>query len=115
MKAVNRSSEYLIPNRRNSRKGAAHSIFIKAFYSLGYTGKFTPHGIRVTGRTILGEQGHDRDVLERQLAHRDKKEVRAYDQGDRLEARRKVMQGWADYIDGLRAGGNVVNIKANAK
>jgi integrase len=115
MKAVNRSSEYLIPNRRNSRKGAAHSLFIKAFYSLGYTGKFTPHGIRVTGRTILGEQGHDRDVLERQLAHREKKEVRAYDQGDRLDARRKVMQGWADYIDGLRAGGNVVNIKANAK
>jgi integrase len=113
-RAVNRASEYLIPNRKNPRKPAAHSIFVKTFYSLGYTGKFTPHGIRVTGRTILGEQGHDRDVLERQLAHRDKKEVRAYDQGDRLEARRKVMQGWADYLDGLRASPNVVNINANS-
>jgi len=111
MRAVNRSNEYLIPNRKNPRKPAAHSIFVKAFYSLGYAGKLTPHGIRVTGRTILGEQGHNRDVLERQLAHRDKKEVRAYDQGDRLEVRRKVMQGWADYLDGLCAGGNVTNIK----
>jgi integrase len=114
LRAVNRSSEYLIPNRNNPRKGAAHSLFIKALYSLKYTGKFTPHGIRVTGRTLLGEQGHDRDVLERQLAHRDKKEVRAYDQGDRLEARRKVMQGWANYLDGLCAGANIVNIKVKA-
>jgi integrase len=55
MRAVNRSSEYLIPNRNNPRRPGAHSIFIKTFYSLGYAGKFTPHGIRVTGRTILGE------------------------------------------------------------
>jgi integrase len=114
LRGVNRTSEYLIPNRTNPRKGASHSLFIKALYSLGYAGKFTPHGIRVTGRTILGEQGHDRDVLERQLAHRDKKEVRAYDQGDRLEARRKVMQGWGDYLDGLCAGSNISNIKAKA-
>ncbi len=113
LKAVNRTSEYLVPNRVNPRRGAAHSLFVKAFYSLGYTDKFTPHGVRVTGRTILGEQGHDRDALERQLAHRDKKEVRAYDQGDRLEPRRKIMQGWADYLDGLCAGTNVVSIKAN--
>ncbi len=111
LRGVNRTSEYLIPNRTNPRKEASHSLFIKAFYSLGYTGKFTPHGIRVTGRTILGEQGHDRDVLERQLAHRDKKEVRAYDQGDRLDARRKVMQGWADYIDALRTGASVLTFK----
>lgn len=114
LRAMNRSSEYLIPNRTSPRKGAAHSIFIKALYSLKYAGKFTPHGIRVTGRTILGEQGHDRDVLERQIAHRDKKEVRAYDQGDRLDARRRIMQGWADYLDGLCSGANVVNINSKA-
>jgi integrase len=85
---------------------------VKAFYAMGYAGKFSPHGIRVTGRTILGEQGHPRDVLERQLAHRDKKEVRAYDQGDRLETRRTIMQGWADYLDGLTAGAKVSNMAA---
>ena len=102
------SSEYLIPNRSDLKRPAAHSLFVKAFYGMGYAGKFSPHGIRVTGRTILGEQGHPRDVLERQLAHIDAKHVRAYDQGDRLEARRVVMQQWADYLDALVDGNKVV-------
>ena len=106
--------EYILPNRSSPKKHAAHSIFVKAFYALGYEGKLTPHGVRVTGRTILGEQGHPRDVLERQLAHADEKYVRAYDQGDRLEARREVMQGWADYLDGLCSGANVTSMRRSA-
>jgi len=102
--------EYAIPNRNTPRKPAAHSLFVKTFYSLGYKDKLTPHGVRVTGRTILGEQGHPRDALERQLAHIDKKHVRAYDQGDRLETRREIMQGWADYLDGLSAGASVTSV-----
>ena len=112
LRAASSHAEFLVPNRLNSKKPGSPSILAKAFASIGYAGKFSPHGVRATGRTILGEQGHPRDVLERQLAHQDKKEVRAYDQGDRLEARRKVMQGWADYLEGLCAGGNVVNIGA---
>jgi integrase len=107
--------EFLLPNRSSPRRHAAHSIFVKAFYALGYKGKLTPHGIRVTGRTILGEQGHPRDVLERQLAHTDVKHVRAYDQGDRLETRRDVMQGWANYLDGMCSQGEIANIQSAAK
>jgi integrase len=110
LRVVSPRSEYVIPNRTAPKRHAGHTIIVKAFYAMGYAGSFTPHGIRVTGRTILGEQGHPRDVLERQLAHRDKKEVRAYDQGDRLETRRKIMQGWADYLDGLVAGAKVTNM-----
>jgi integrase len=102
--------EYLLPNRNSPRKHAAHSIFVKAFHSLGYEGKFTPHGVRVTGRTILGEQGHPRDALERQLAHSDVKHVRAYDRGDRLETRREIMQQWADYLDALLRDNNNVAV-----
>lgn len=105
--------EYLLPNRSSPRKPAAHSLFVKAFYSMGYEGKFTPHAVRVTGRTILGEQGYPRDVLERQLAHTDAKHVRAYDQGDRLETRREIMQRWVDYLDGLCHKKNVTNIKTS--
>jgi len=111
LRALSGRSEYLIPNRKNPKRPAAVTLLAKAFAAMGYEGKFTPHAVRVTGRTILGEQGHPRDVLERQLAHRDKKEVRAYDQGDRLDARRGVMQGWADYLDGLCSGANVVSIR----
>lgn len=110
LRAINPNSDFILPNRLEPRRRASQTILAKAFDSMGYVGKFSPHGVRATGRTILGEQGHPKDVLERQLAHQDKKHVRAYDQGDRLEARRVVMQGWADYLDGLRASGNVVNI-----
>ncbi len=107
LKEITGSFEYLIPNRNDPKSHAGHSVFVKAFDSMGYSGKFSPHGVRVTGRTILGEQGHPRDVLERQLAHIDAKHVRAYDQGDRLEARRVIMQGWADYLDAQVKGSNV--------
>jgi integrase len=115
LRSVTGVSEYIVPNRAHPKRHASEAILIKAFESMGYADKLSPHGVRVTGRTILGEQGHPRDLLERQLAHREKKVVRAYDQGDRLEPRRKIMQGWADYLDGLLAGGNVVNFKAAAR
>jgi integrase len=111
LRTVTGVSEYVVPNRAHPRRPASASILIKAFEAMGYAGKFSPHGVRVTGRTILGEQGHPRELLERQLAHRERKLVRAYDQGDRLEARRPIMQGWANYLDGLTSGANVVNIK----
>lgn len=112
LRPVTGVSEYLVPNRSHPKRPASPSILIKAFDAMGYAGKFTPHGVRATGRTILGEQGYPRDLLERQLAHRERKLVRAYDQGERLEPRRKIMQAWADYLDGLTAGTNVVNIRA---
>lgn len=115
LKTLTRGSPYLVPNRKTPKRHASHMLLVKAFNAMGYEGKFSPHGVRVTGRTILGEQGHPRDVLERQLAHRERKDVRAYDQGDRLEARRVLMQGWADYLDGLCAGTNVVNINKAGK
>jgi len=115
MKSVAPASEYVFPGRANPRKPATHTILVKAFYAMGYKDRVTPHAIRVTGRTILGEQGHPRELLERQLAHREKKEIRAYDQGDRLEARRPIMQGWADYLDGLLAGAKVATITSAKK
>lgn len=110
LRTVTGSSEYLLPNRQHPKRAASHSILTKAFEAIGYL-NLTPHAVRVTGRTILGEQGHPHELLERQLAHRERKLVRAYDQGQRVEPRRKVMQTWADYLDGLIAGdGNVVNL-----
>ena len=112
LRAVSPNSQYVIPNRTSPKRSAGHTVLVKALYAMGYKDSFSPHGIRVTGRTILGEQGHPRDVLERQLAHREKKEVRAYDQGNRLETRRKIMQGWADYLNGLVAGAKVENLRS---
>jgi integrase len=116
LRPITGASEYLLPNRAHPKRHASASILIKAFEAMGYANRLSPHGVRVTGRTILGEQGHPKDLLERQLAHQEKKHIRAYDQGDRLEKRRKIMQGWADYLDGLMSGGaEVVNINAAAR
>ena len=48
-------------------------------------------------------------MIERQLAHAERNEVRAaYNRAQHKDARRKMMQAWADYLDALRAGERVV-------
>jgi integrase len=87
-----------------------------ALIAMGYKGKFTPHGIRATASTLLNEQGWRPDVIERQLAHMERDRIRAaYNRADYLEERRKMMQAWADYLDGLGTGGKVVNIGAGKR
>jgi hypothetical protein len=55
--------------------------------------------------TCLNEQGFPPDVIELQLAHSERNEVRAaYNRAKRIPERRAMMQSWADYLDKLRLG-----------
>ena len=100
--------EFLFPNRSDPRRPASRGVLWKAVASLGYEGKFSPHGIRATGSTMLNEMGFRADVIERQLAHAERNKVRAsYNQADYLDERRQMMQTWADFIDAQADGGNV--------
>jgi integrase len=75
----------------------------------------TAHGFRTMASTLLNEQGFPPDVIELQLAHSERNKVRAaYNKAQRLPERRKMMQAWADYLDALRAGADVVPIKRTA-
>jgi len=57
--------------------------------------------------TLLNEQGFPPDVIELQLAHAERNKVRAaYNKAQRIPERRKMMQEWADYLDGLRGRDN---------
>jgi len=87
-----------------------------ALRRLGYTTEqMTAHGFRTMASTLLNEQGFPPDVIELQLAHAERNKVRAaYNRAQRLEARRKMMQAWADYLDGLKDGGRVVPIRRKA-
>jgi integrase len=71
---------------------------------MGYSGKeITWHGFRTIASTCLNEQGWSPDLIEMQLAHRDRNEVRrAYNRAQRLEEYREMMQVWADYVGSLR-------------
>jgi integrase len=61
------------------------------------------HSFRSMASTCFNEQGWHPDVIELQLAHAERNEVRgAYNRAQRLNDRRKMMQAWADYLDSLR-------------
>jgi integrase len=64
--------------------------------------EMTGHGFRSMASTLLNEEGWNRDAIERQLAHGERDKVRgAYNYAELLPERRKMMQWWADYLDGL--------------
>jgi len=109
------NSEYLFPNRSNLTRPVSIGVLWKIVARMGYQGHFSPHGIRATGSTILNEQGFRADVIERQLAHQERDKTRAsYNQAEYLKERRLMMQQWADYLDVLVEGGDVVPIKKKA-
>lgn len=62
------------------------------------------HGFRAMARTVLDEVfGYRPDYIEHQLAHAVKDPLgRAYSRTTHLLERRKMMQGWSDYLDQLR-------------
>jgi integrase len=66
-------------------------------------GFLTSHGIRHTASTQLNELGFNSDVIELQLAHASKDRIRAtYNKAELLPERTRMMQEWADYLDGLK-------------
>ena len=76
------------------------------------TGYMTSHGFRHMASTQLNELGYDADVIELQLAHVNKDRIRAtYNKAQLMEKRTTMMQDWSDYLDGLKAGADVVPIK----
>lgn len=113
--AVTGDSDYLFPNRNSNLRPPSVTLLNKACHSMGFAGKFSPHGIRSTGSTMLNEMGFNGDWIERQLAHHDRNETRAsYNGAKYLDQRREMMQTWADHIAALCSGSKVVPIRAKA-
>ncbi len=74
-------------------------------------GFMTSHGFRHSASTFLNELRFDADAIEIQLAHLDKDRIRrTYNKAELLTERTLMMQSWADYLDGLKRGGDVVPI-----
>lgn len=76
----------------------------------------TAHGFRATARTMLAERlGVAEQIIEAQLAHTVKDSLgRAYNRTEFLSQRADMMQQWADYLDQLRWGCEVVPLRARA-
>jgi len=103
---------YMFEGNRRGRPISDNTL-TTALRTLGYSGEqMTPHGFRSTASTLLHELGWPPEVIELQLAHAQKSQVAAaYNRSARLDERRRMMQAWADYLDSLRAGGNVTPIR----
>lgn len=105
-------SPYLFPGGRGRLPYMSENTINKAIALLGYKGRVVGHGFRATASTILNEsrQFHP-DAIERQLAHKDRNEIRAiYDRAERLEERQRLMQWWANRLDAL-ASANVIPLR----
>lgn len=97
-----------------SREGyMSNNTMLYAMYRMGFHGRATVHGFRAMASTALNEMGFPPDVIERQLAHQEQNAVRAaYNRAQYLAERRRMMQHWADCLDGLTEGGKVLTFGA---
>ena len=104
---------YVFPSSRGDGRPMSDNTIRTALKSLGYDSEMmTAHGFRTTASTLLNEQGWSPDAIERQLAHAPRDSVRAaYNRAQYLEERRRMMQDWANYLDSLKNGAQVVPFK----
>ncbi|MDN4542930.1 MULTISPECIES: tyrosine-type recombinase/integrase [unclassified Pseudomonas] len=97
------------PGRNDPAKPMSEAAINQLLKACGYDGKATGHGFRHSMSTILHDQGYLSAWIETQLAHTDKNTVRGtYNHAQYLEGRQKMLQWYADYLDTLESGSNVV-------
>lgn len=108
---------YVFPSLRTGERPMSENTVNAALRGMGYSGDVhSAHGFRAMARTILDEVLDQRvDLIEHQLAHAVKgANGRAYNRTAHLPARRVMMQTWADYLDKLRMGAEVIPFKTAA-
>lgn len=110
LKLLTGVGDYVFPGARSLTRPMSENTVNAALRRLGYSkSQMTGHGFRTIATTLLNEQGWTGDAIERQMSHSERDSVRAaYNRAEHLEERVRMMQAWADYLDGLRTGADVV-------
>lgn len=108
--------EYVFPGARTNGQPMSNGAVNVALRRAGYNTREeqTGHGFRAMARTILHQElGFAPEVIEHQLAHRVPDALgTAYNRTKFLKERREMMQAWADYLDKLKAGAEVIPFPA---
>jgi integrase len=110
LQPITGDGRYVFPSLRSKACMSENTINAALRY-MGYSKEvMTGHGFRAMARTILDEVlGERPDLIEHQLAHTVRDPLgRAYNRTSHLPARREMMQRWADYLDKLRVGAEVI-------
>nr|WP_255481412.1 site-specific integrase [Rhodanobacter sp. ANJX3] len=108
---------YVFPSVRTASRPMSENTINAARRRLGYgKDEMTGHGFRSMPASRLNEMGWNADAIEQQLAHAESNKVRAAHThaAQFLEERTRMMQAWADYLDGIRARSNVVTLWRSA-
>ncbi|MDP1637104.1 MAG: integrase arm-type DNA-binding domain-containing protein [Candidatus Nitrotoga sp.] len=110
---VTGQGEFVFPNRNSTGRVISENTVLKIIETIGYKGKMTGHGFRSLARSILGDMGHRWEVLEAMLSHAlVNQTAAAYVRTTYFEERRGIMQQWADYLDKVESGAEVIPLRA---
>jgi integrase len=116
LKPLTGAWRYVFPGARTVGRPMSENAITAALRRMDYTGQqMTGHGFRTMASTLLNELGWSADAIERQLAHAERDGVRnAYNRAEYLAERKRMMQSWADYLDGLAPGGTIIPFRVRA-
>ena len=105
IKKLSGGKVYLFPSVKNSQTHVNTQTANGAIKRMGYKGKLVAHGLRSIASTYLNEQGFNSDLIEVALSHMNSDRIKAaYDRGERLEQRFKLLQAWGDFIEQCSQG-----------
>ena len=113
IQALTGTGRYVFPGERTRSRPMSENTINAALRRMGYAkDEMTGHGFRSMASTLLHELGLPHAVIERQLAHGERNKVSAaYNYAEYLPERKKMMQQWADYLDKLKAGAEVIPLR----
>lgn len=98
--AITGSGVYLFPNYRRANAFMGSTTLNRTLERMGYAGKFSAHGFRATASTQLNEMNYRPDVIEAQLAHKERDQSRhSYNRAEYMKERKEMMQTWADFVE----------------
>jgi integrase len=109
--------KYVFHGERDHDRPMSDNAIRSALRRMGWANdEMTPHGFRAMASTILDNMGYKQEWLERQLAHEEPNKIKAAYKREAwrmyLPERTAMMQAWADYLDKLKAGADVVPLRA---
>jgi integrase len=116
IKMLTGEGQFVFPGERDKNRPMSDNAVRSAMRRLGWTGdEMTPHGFRALASTILDNLGYKQEWIERQLAHDEQNKVKAAYKRDLhlmyLPERKNMMQEWSDYLDRLRDGAQIIQLK----
>lgn len=117
LKPITGAGQYVFPSLTSTQRCMSENTVRSALRRMGYgNDEMTAHGFRAMARTMAAERlGAAPEVIEAQLAHAVADSLgRAYNRTQYLDQRRDLMNRWADYLDQLKQGAQVVPIRGAA-